>query len=115
MDMDVDVRKIGYIEYGCGCGWHIQNHYQYSKKNGYRCLNKDHKISIETQFSRPKLIREKNLKEFPPLKFRFTEYHRVSLFLMAFHAKLQNLVIICCSTFKIKNLFFQIFYFNFSK
>jgi hypothetical protein len=38
MDMDVDVGKIGYIEYGCGCGWHIQNHYQYSKKNGYRCL-----------------------------------------------------------------------------
>ena len=32
MDMDVDVTKIEYIEYGCGCGWHIQNHYQYSKK-----------------------------------------------------------------------------------
>ena len=38
MDMDVDVTKIEYIEYGCGCGWHIQNHYQYSKKTGYRCL-----------------------------------------------------------------------------
>ena len=40
--MDVDVTKIEYIEYGCGCGWHIHNHYQYSKKTGYRCLLEMH-------------------------------------------------------------------------
>ena len=25
MDMDVDVTKFEYIEYGCGCGWHINS------------------------------------------------------------------------------------------
>jgi hypothetical protein len=49
---------------------------------------KDHRISIKTEISMPKLkaFRKKNLEhfwsKFAPPEFRFIEYHRVSLLVM---------------------------------